>query len=204
MKIWIYARISTFDKQDLDTQLIPLREYAKSRWFEIYDEYTDTVSWTKDSRPWLNRLIEDSQKRKIDWILVYRFDRFSRNLKHLVNSLDLFNSIWVNFISYFENIDTSSSIWKLLFWIIWAFAEFEKDLISDRVKEWLNKARVKWKSIWRPKVYIDVEKVAELKEKWLSFRDIAKKMKLKPSSVHFAYQKYEKNIKKLDSKENIW
>lgn len=90
-RIAIYWRTSTIDKQDLDTQLIPLRDYAKSRGFFIYKEYVDKMSWWKESRPELNKLMEDVQKRKLDWVLVFRFDRFSRSTRHLINTLELFN-----------------------------------------------------------------------------------------------------------------
>ena len=75
MNIWIYARVSTIDKQDLETQLIPLREYSKARGFTIYKEYTDKISWWKESRPELDKLMGDAQKRKIWAVLVFRFDR---------------------------------------------------------------------------------------------------------------------------------
>lgn len=193
MKIWIYARTSTTDKQDLDTQLFPLREYAKARWFTIYKEYTDKVSWWKESRPKLDELMSDAQKRKIDWVLVFRFDRFSRSTKQLINTLELFNNLWVHFLSYNENIDTSSPAGKVLFTMISAFSEFEKSIIQERVKAWLQKAKSKWKSLWRPKVDTDVLKIIKLKEKWISFRNIADKLKLKKSNVYNKYTSYMLN-----------
>ena len=111
-EIAIYWRTSTTDKQDLDTKLIPLREYAKARWFFIYNEYVDKISWWKEQRAELDKLMEDAQKRKIDWVLVFRFDRFSRSTKHLINTLELFNNLWIDFISYNENIDTFTPVGK--------------------------------------------------------------------------------------------
>lgn len=194
MKIWIYARTSTIDKQDLDTQLIPLRNYAKARWFEIYKEYTDKVSWSKDSRPWLDSIMEDAKKRIISWVLVFRFDRFSRNISSLINSLELFNSLWVNFISYNENIDTSTPAWKVLFTMISAFSEFEREIIKERVKAGIEKARNKWVKLWRPKTYADKSRILKLKEKWLSFREIAKKLWLKKSNV---FSIYKQSVQKI-------
>ena len=189
-KVAIYARTSTIEKQDLDTQLIPLREYAKARWFLIYKEYVDKISWWKERRPELDQLMEDAHKRKIDWVLVFRFDRFSRSTKHLINTLELFNNLWVDFISYNENIDTSSSIWKVLFTIISAFSEFEKSIIQERVKAGISKARSKWKVLWRPKVDTDIQKIIQLKSRGMTFRDIAIKMKLKKSNVYNKYNSY--------------
>ncbi len=194
MKIWIYARVSTIDKQDLQTQLLPLREYSKARGFTIYKEYTDKISWWKESRPELDKLLEDAQKRKIDWVLVFRFDRFSRSTRQLINTLELFNNLWVNFISYQEQIDTSSPMWKVLFTMISAFAEFEKSIIQERVVAWLEKARKQWKTLWRPKIYWDIDKIAELKEKWYSFDKIAKKMNLKKTYVYYTYKEYLSKI----------
>lgn len=194
MRIWIYARVSTIDKQDLQTQLLPLREYSKARGFTIYKEYTDKISWWKENRPELDKLLEDAQKRKIDWVLVFRFDRFSRSTRQLINTLELFNNLWVNFISYQEQVDTSSPMWKVLFTMISAFAEFEKSIIQERVIAWLEKARKQWKTLWRPKIYWDIDKIAELKEKWYSFDKIAKKMNLKKTYVYYTYKEYLSKI----------
>lgn len=194
MKVWIYARVSTIDKQDLDTQLLPLREYCRARWFEIYKEYTDKMSWWKESRPELNKLLEDAHKRKYDSVLVFRFDRFSRSTSQLIRSLDLFNNLNINFISYSENIDTSSPAWKVLFTMISAFSEFEKSIIQERVRAWLDKARKQGKILWRPKIDWDIDKIAELRERWFSFDKIAKKMKLKKTYVYYTYKEYLSKI----------
>lgn len=192
-KIIIYARVSTTDKQDLDTQLIPLREYAKARGFFIYQECVDKISGSKESRPELDMLMDLAKKRKIDWVLVYRFDRFSRSTKHLINTLELFNSLWIDFISYNENVDTSTPSGKVLFTMISAFAEFERSIIKERVKSWLDKARAKWKTLWRPKIDGDLDTIIELKDRWLSFRAIAQEMKLKKSYVFSIYSPYKLN-----------
>ncbi|NUJ97488.1 recombinase family protein [Candidatus Gracilibacteria bacterium] len=192
-RIAIYGRTSTTDKQDLDTQLIPLREYAKARGFFIYNEYVDKISGGKESRPELDKLIEDAQKRKIDGVLVFRFDRFSRSTRHLINSLELFNNLGIDFISYNENIDTSTPVGKVLFTMISAFSEFEKSIIQERVRAGIHKARVKGKTLGRPKVDTDILKIVKLKESGMTFRDIAEKMKLKKSNVYNKYNSYKLN-----------
>ena len=131
--------------------------------------------------------MNDVNKRKIDWVLVFRFDRFSRSTKQLINTLELFNSLWVDFISYNENIDTSTPAWKVLFTMIWAFAEFERSIIKERVKSWLEKAKKKWVKLWRPKVYWNTNEIIKLKNTWLSFREIATKLWLKKSNVYNIY-----------------
>lgn len=193
--IWIYVRVSTKNKwQDIDTQLIPLRKYAIARWFNIYKEYIDEwISWSKDDRPQLNLLLDHAKKRLISYILIFRFDRFSRSTSHLINTLELFNTLWIDFISYNENIDTSTPAWKVLFTMISAFAEFERNIIIERVKSWIDKAKAKWVKLWRPIVDTDVLKIIKLKESWMSFRDIAEKMKLKKSNVYNKYNTYKLN-----------
>ncbi len=192
-KIWIYARVSTIDKQDLDTQLIPLREYSKIRGFIIFQEYVDKISWSKENRPSLDLLMNDVKKRNIDWVLVFRFDRFSRSTRHLINTLDLFNSLGVDFISYNENIDTFSPAGKVLFTMIWAFAEFERSIIKERVIAWIEKARSKWVKLWRPIIKVNITKIVKLKETGLSFKEIANKMKLKKTFVYNQYTKFMLN-----------
>lgn len=194
MKVGIYARVSTIDKQDLDTQLIPLRDFAKARWFEIYKEYTDKMSWWKENRPELDNLLNDAKKRKIWAILVFRFDRFSRSTKQLIDNLELFNSLNINFISYSENIDTSTPMGKILFTMVSAFSEFEASIIKERVIAWLAKARKNGKTLWRPKIHWDIDKIVELKERWFSFEKIAKKMKLKKTYVYYTYKEYLSKI----------
>ncbi|MBZ0242643.1 MAG: recombinase family protein [Bacteroidales bacterium] len=129
-KVAIYARVSTTDKeQDLDTQLIPLQEYVKSRGWEVFRVYSDKVSGATEKRQELSELMEGAYKRLFDIVLVYRFDRFARSTKHLIASLEEFSSLGIDFISYNENIDTSTPIGKAMFTIISAFAELERSII---------------------------------------------------------------------------
>lgn len=187
----IYSRVSTLDKQNLDTQVILLKEYCKARNFVIHKEYSDKISGSKDSRPWLDMLMEDARKRRIDAIIVYKFDRFSRSLATLINSLELLNNLWVDFISITENVESSTPTWKLMFSLISSFAEFERSLIRERVVAGLHRAKQNGVKLWRPKVDTDVLKIVKLKDSWMSFRDIALKMKLKKSNVYNKYTSYK-------------
>lgn len=187
MRTGIYARVSTYDKgQDPELQLRPLREYCKARGLLNTREFVDICSGTKDRRPALDKLMELARKRLIDNIVVWKLDRFGRSLKHLVLTIDELNSLGVSFISYMEQIDFSTSVGKLMFHIIAAMAEFERELIRERVKAGLDNARKKGKRLGRrPVAPIDVEKIIELYEKdhTLSIRDIAKKTRLSKSFV---------------------
>jgi DNA invertase Pin-like site-specific DNA recombinase len=186
MKVGLYARVSTIDKgQDVELQLKDLRAYVNARGWIIHDEYVDIgESGFKDKRPELNRLLEDARKRRIDCIAVWRLDRFGRSLKHLINTLDELRSLGVMFVSYSENLDFSTSTGQLLFHLLGAFAEFERNLIKERVKAGIANARAKGIKLGRPRAYIDIDELLNLRAKGYSIRAIAKKIKISPSLVH--------------------
>ena len=177
-KIAIYARVSTADKgQDPEMQLKDLRQYASARGWEVFGEYVDKgESGAKDRRPQLNRLMEDARKRKIDGILVWRLDRLGRSLKHLILTLDELQSLGVGFVSYNENLDLTSSTGRLMFQLLGAFAEFERNLIKERVVAGLANARAKGKKLGRPTKAINVEKIIELRTQGYTLRAIAEVM----------------------------
>jgi DNA invertase Pin-like site-specific DNA recombinase len=187
MKVAVYARISTFDKgQNLDTQLLPLREYVARRWWSIYKEYTDTISGAKEKRPWLDKLMNEAHKRKFDCIVVFRFDRMGRSTKHLLWLLDTFTHLGIDFVSYNENIDSSTPSGKLMFTMITAFAEFERSIIAERVRAWLARAKAQWQKLGRPEVrlsYTKKSEIHELRDKWISIRKIAKQLNIKKNQV---------------------
>jgi len=117
-RVAIYARVSTLD-QSTDSQLLDLRRYVSERQWNIYQEYCDNgISGTKDSRPALNELMDAARKRKFDMVLVWRFDRFARSTKHLILAMEEFRNLGIDFISYQENIDTSSPLGSAIFTII--------------------------------------------------------------------------------------
>jgi len=183
----LYARCSTLDKgQDPELQLSPLRDYCQRR-MTITGEYVDNgISGTKDHRPQLDRLMEAARKRKIDLIVVWKLDRFGRSLKQLVNALEELSSLGVGFISYQDNIDLTTAQGRLMFHIIGAMAEFERELIRERVKAGIDNARRKRKRIGRrPVAPIDIEKAIELhkQDPSLSVRVIANKARLSKSFV---------------------
>jgi DNA invertase Pin-like site-specific DNA recombinase len=113
----IYVRVST-SEQDPAMQLLDLKRYAQQRSFEIYKEYVDVgISGTKANRPALDELMDAARKRLFDVVLVWRFDRFARSTKHLVDALHEFRALKIDFISYQEAIDTSSPIGEAMFTI---------------------------------------------------------------------------------------
>src|SRR3954452_25160366 len=131
-KVALYTRVST-DEQKTDLQHMDLKEYVQKRGYTIYNTYEDIVSGTTKERKALDQLMFDARHRKFDIILVWKFDRFARFLKMLVDSLALFEELGIDFISYKENIDTTTSMGRLIFHINSAYAEFEREIIRDRV-----------------------------------------------------------------------
>jgi DNA invertase Pin-like site-specific DNA recombinase len=181
----IYARVSTLD-QSCELQLADLRRYADQR-FSRYYEYVDAgVSGTQRKRPQLDALMQDARKRVFDVVLVWKFDRFARSLKHLIDSLEEFGSLGINFISFTENIDTTTPSGQLLFHVMGAFAQFERDLIAERVRAGMAHARAMGKRIGRPRAVVDVERVRELRDERLSLRVIAKRLDIPVSRVRRA------------------
>jgi DNA invertase Pin-like site-specific DNA recombinase len=173
MRVGIYARVSTRD-QSCDLQLRDLRAYCAARPLTIAREYVDAgVSGTKDSRPQLNELMADARKRKLDAILVWRFDRFARSTRHLLLALEEFRTLSVGFISYQENIETTTPLGQALFVIIAAIAELERGLICERVCAGINHARAKGKRLGRPRQYVDAERIVEMQASGKSLHQIS-------------------------------
>ncbi len=173
-RVALYARVSTTD-QSTDSQLLDLRRYVRERGWNSFNEYVDEgISGTKDSRPALNELMNDAKKRRFDVVLVWRFDRFARSTRHLINALEEFKNLKIDFVSYQENIDTSSPLGSAIFTIISAVAQLERDIIAERVKAGLWRAKENGKKLGRPRAVVDVEKIQRLRSQGLSLRAIAK------------------------------
>jgi len=183
-RVAIYCRVSTLD-QSTDSQLLDLRRYVAERQWNIYKEYVDEgISGTKDSRPALDELMDAARKRKFDVVLVWRFDRFARSTKHLILALEEFRNLGIDFVSYQENIDTSSPLGSAIFTIISAVAQLERDIIAERVKSGLRRAKENGKKLGRPRgTALDVEKIRGPRKKGWSLKQIAKALNTSKSSV---------------------
>ncbi|MBV6418860.1 MAG: Transposon Tn3 resolvase [Ignavibacteriaceae bacterium] len=188
-RVIIYARVST-KEQNVDMQLTDLRAYAKARKLNVVKEYVDYASGSRSDRENYKKLFDDVRKRKTDTALVWKFDRFARSTKELINALEEFNNLGVDFISYKENIDTSSPAGKILFTMISAFAEFERAIIRERVKAGMEKAKVRGAKIGRPKIPpFTIQKVLEMEENGVNYREIIKKLKISKSTYYYILKK---------------
>ena len=195
----IYARVSTLNSgQDPTMQTRELYEYCSRRGWEVFDCYVDTgVSGKKDSRPQLNRMMEDAHARRFDVVIVWRFDRFCRSVSHLLRALETFNALGIQFVSLCEQIDTNTPTGKLVFTVLGAVSEGERNLIAERVRAGLRNARAKGKRLGRPKVNVDVAQIESLRASGHSWRTIARTLGLSVGTVHAAARTQEKHQNRL-------
>jgi DNA invertase Pin-like site-specific DNA recombinase len=176
----IYGRVSTTGHgQSCDMQIAEMKEYAARRGWTIVGEYMDDgVSGSKEKRPQLDRMMADCRKRRVDAVLVYRYDRFARSLRFLVNALDEFNALNISFVSLHEGVDTTTPNGRLVFGIFASIAEFERELIRQRILSGLALARAKGVRFGRPRVEVDTEKIQALRDSGASWRKISAELGL--------------------------
>lgn len=187
----LYARVSTLNHgQDPTMQLEEMQQYCARRGFEIAGEYVDRgISGSKESRPQLDRLLADCRKRRVDAVVVYRYDRFARSLRQLVNALEEFRSLGIEFVSLHEGVDTSTPNGRLIFGIFASIAEFERELIRDRVRSGIAAARAKGKRLGRPHVFVDGARVSALRSQGLASTAIATALGVGEGTVRRTTQK---------------
>jgi DNA invertase Pin-like site-specific DNA recombinase len=195
MRAAIYARVSTSNNgQNPEMQLRELRQYCERRGLEIAGEYVDAgISGTKERRPQLDALLAACRKRCVDAVVVYRYDRFARSLRQLVNALEEFRSLGIEFISLHEGVDTSTPNGRLVFGIFASIAEFERELIRDRVKSGIAAARSKGKRLGRPRVAVDAARIASLRDSGASWSVVTRQLGLSAGTAKRAYYSLSKN-----------
>ncbi len=190
MRAALYARVSTHAGQNPEMQLAELREYCARRGWQPVGEYVDAgVSGARERRPELDRMLATCRRRQVDAIVVYRYDRFARSLRQLVNALCEFDSLGIQFVSLHEGVDTSTPNGRLVFGIFASIAEFERELIRERVRSGIAAARARGKRIGRPRTEVDVVRVRELRSQGWSWAEIAREIGVGMGTVHRAGQK---------------
>ena len=181
-RVAIYSRVSTTD-QSCDSQLRDLREYCRARRWDQVTEYVDEgISGTTDRRPALDEMMAVVRKRRVDVVVVAAFDRFGRSVRHLVDTLELFRHLGVEFISLREQIDTGSPLGQAVFTIIAAIAQLERSLLVERVKAGLRRARDQGKHIGRPRLRVDPRRLQGVMAQQLPARTAAMVLGVSPSS----------------------
>lgn len=185
MRIGIYARVSTTD-QDCSQQLRELREYAAARHWDIQGEYVDhAVSGTKDSRPAMNRLMEAARRRAVDAIVCWKIDRWGRSMPGFVSSVQELRSLGVRFIAVTQGIDTDESnpTSRLMLNLLAAFAEFERELIVERTRAGLQRARRQGSIGGRPRLVVNRAKVLQMEAEGMTTREIGEELDISAASV---------------------
>jgi DNA invertase Pin-like site-specific DNA recombinase len=189
----LYMRVSTKGHgQTTDTQAVALREYAERRRFDVFEYRDEGISGSKDSRPALDRLMKDARARKFDVVIVARFDRFARSVSHLLRALEEFNHLGINFVSLSESIDTSTPMGKMIFTVLGAVAELERNLIKERVHMGISRARKQGRALGRPKVQVDPLQVAGLRSRGRSWNQIARELGIGKGTAQRAFDSLPK------------
>jgi DNA invertase Pin-like site-specific DNA recombinase len=178
-RVALYARVSTLNGQNPEMQLAELREYASRRGWHVVGEYVDLgVSGSKESRPELNRMMKDAHARKFDALICWKLDRLGRSLKHLVTTIEDLAAYGVSFACLRDNLDLSTPSGTLMMHVIAAMAEFERELIKERVTAGIHAARKRGVRIGRPKTYVSPDRVREMRDAGTPWRAIARKLKI--------------------------
>jgi len=184
-RVAIYARVSTTAGQSVEMQLRDLRQLALQRGFEIIAEFCDEgVSGSRDSRPQLDRMLQDAQRGKFQAILIWRLDRLGRSLQHLVRLFESFRVWNIALISFGEGLDFSTPMGKLFYQLSGAFAEFERDCIRERVRAGLRNAKAKGRKLGRPRVVVDSRRIAALRNGGASWATIAAQLGVGEGTVY--------------------
>lgn len=203
MKVGIYARVSTHDQNTLPMQIEQMREYAKTRNWETVLEISEIASGAKDTRPERAKILKAAKQRKLDVILVWKLDRFGRSLKDLVTTLDDLRSLNVGFVSLTESLDFTTPSGRAMAGMLSVFAEFEREIIRERVKAGIANAQAKGKAHGRPPITDFVrEKVLQLHaDNWNNSR-IAKGCGISRGSVINIINEAKGNEEKQKANEN--
>lgn len=184
-RLALYARVSTLD-QKTAPQLDALRAYATARGFEVVEEYVDHgVSGAKSRRPALDQLLADARRRRFDAVACVKLDRLARSVRHLTEMAGEFDALGVGLIVLDQAIDTTTPAGRLLFHTLAAVAEFERDLISERVRAGMAAAKRRGARFGRPRAIRgpDTYKLERRLREGASLRTVAKELGCSAATV---------------------
>ena len=184
----LYSRVSTYD-QNPQTQILDLRQMAAQRGYTIVKEYTDKISGTKAKRPGLDAMMTDARRGKFDVVLVWASDRIARSVKHFLEFLDELNRLNVEYVSFRENIDTGGPLGRAIVIIIGAVAELERNLIIERVRAGMRRARLEGQHIGRNPLVLDNAAIQRDRCQGQSIREIAKGHRISTATVQRVLRK---------------
>jgi DNA invertase Pin-like site-specific DNA recombinase len=179
----LYLRVSTLD-QHPETQLYDLRQMAQQRGYQIVEEYTDRISGAKAKRPGLDAMMRDGRRGRFDIVLVWASDRIARSVKHFLDVLDELNRLNVEFISFREQIDTGGPLGRAVVVIIGAIAELERNLIVERVRAGMRRAKLEGRHIGRKPLVLDRDAILRDRQRGQSLGQLAKSYLVSRATVH--------------------
>jgi putative DNA-invertase from lambdoid prophage Rac len=183
VRVGLYARVSTHDQQTLSMQLEALRSYATQRGWTIMMEVRDVGSGSL-TRPKREQLLKAARRREIDAVLVWRLDRWGRSVADLVLTLKELNELGVGFVSLTEALDLSTPTGRAMAGLLAVFAEFERELLRERVRAGIAQARKQGKPHGRPRSAArKQEQVRELFAGGVSKAEIARRLAIGRTSV---------------------
>ena len=178
----LYLRVSTVD-QHPESQLHDLRQLAQQRGYHIVHEYTDRITGTKAKRPGLDELLADARRGQFDVVLVWACDRLARSVRHFLEVLDELNHLGIEFVSFRENLDTAGPLGRAVVIIIGAIAELERNLIVERVRAGMRRAKLEGRHVGRKPLLIDRAAVLSERAQGRSLSQIAQTFRISRASV---------------------
>jgi putative DNA-invertase from lambdoid prophage Rac len=182
-RVGLYARVSTHDQQTLPLQLSAMREHAEHRGWNIVMKVEDVGSGVRE-RPKREDLLRAARRRELDLILVWRLDRWGRSLVDLITTLQELTALQVGFVSLGEALDLTTPSGRALAGMLAVFAEFERDIIRDRVRAGIAQARKEGRPHGRPPTITKhSDEVRRLFQKGVSKREIARRVGISSASV---------------------
>lgn len=179
----LYTRVSSID-QHPETQSLDLHQMAAQRSLEIVHEYTDKISGAKTRRPGLDALMADARRGRFDVVLVWASDRIARSVKHFLEVLDELNHLGVEYCSFREQIDTGGPLGRAVVVIIGAIAELERNLIIERVRAGMRRAKLEGRHIGRMPLELDRDAIRLDRQHGLSLGQIARAHRISRATVH--------------------
>ena len=179
----LYLRVSSVD-QHPETQGYDLRQLAAQRGLETVHEYTDRISGAKARRPGLAELMQDARRGRFDVVLVWASDRIARSVKHFLEVLDELNRLNVEFVSFREQIDTGGPLGRAIVVIIGAIAELERNLIIERVRAGMRRARLEGRHIGRRPLELDRAAIIRDRQRGQSLGQLARNHGASRATIH--------------------
>jgi DNA invertase Pin-like site-specific DNA recombinase len=179
----LYMRVSSLD-QHPETQLYDLRQMAQQRGYQIVEEYTDRISGAKARRPGLDAMMRDARRGRFEIVLVWASDRIARSVKHFLDVLDELNRLNIEFVSFREQIDTGGPLGRAVVVIIGAIAELERNLIIERVRAGMRRAKLEGRHIGRKPLVLDRDAIMRDRQRGQSLSQLAKSHLVSRATIH--------------------